>query len=706
MSFEIPIEEIKQLQISLRKQANLSWYQPPQNDHRFVLPKLPSISETLDQLDPSPPYLRCKNCNGRLLRGLHSSICVFCGTHPHQDLPPDPIKFKDALGYRWLLDSLNLDGSEMVAPLVEENASNRGKNESKDEIPLSKLLDLEIRWPSESERIPQSGNSDSAAFQEKSSLNLTGVDIESFFYQRESVSDVPAQNLDSGGEMGTASDNDFQANENLSLFHSVQASEVATGSAKDRSGDFFSGWDANFKSAGSVHEGSKPFDPYKVDFDTISGSWTGSVGVKKNDELNPSGSTENDWFEADGWQTSNLEVPSQTGKSESTMNISGTKTEETANVSSAGNSVWMQDDQWQGSDNKVTGTMASDEANDSFDDAWDDFTGSASAQDSSSIISSSKITGQIGKSEITADLDHWQGSNNKSTDTTGAQEAVDSFDVWNDFTGTANNASNTEVTDQAGKLEWAKVPNDTKTAESASGSSTNFDWMQDNQWSSNKATNIMTSNDIDDSFDEWNDFAGSAVTQNPFNSEINGQIGKSEITTDLNKTKTAEGANNPSAESFAWMQDDHQWQLNNNKTDTVTINEVASPFDVWNDLSSLATTQEPSSSVWKQTPNQASAEQTSETNLLSSSNNSHDFDFSGLSQHDLFSGQSSSPVSSLAATNAHPSTASSNSVADVDATRGNSRGDASTAKVDVETLMSQMPDLSFMLESNLSIPPK
>ena len=49
-------------------------------------------------------------------------------------------------------------------------------------------------------------------------------------------------------------------------------------------------------------------------------------------------------------------------------------------------------------------------------------------------------------------------------------------------------------------------------------------------------------------------------------------------------------------------------------------------------------------------------------------------------------------------------------VADVDATRGNSR-DVSTAQVgskgdDVEMLMSQMHDLSFMLESSLSIPPK
>ena len=48
-------------------------------------------------------------------------------------------------------------------------------------------------------------------------------------------------------------------------------------------------------------------------------------------------------------------------------------------------------------------------------------------------------------------------------------------------------------------------------------------------------------------------------------------------------------------------------------------------------------------------------------------------------------------------------------VADLDTTRGNT-GDGTSAEVgpkdDVEMLISQMHDLSFMLESNLSVPPK
>lgn len=110
MAFEIPLDQIKELQFLLRKEVNLSWYEPEKEDP-FTPPKLPSVAETIAGLDPSPPYLRCKHCKAKLLRGLQSSICIFCGTNPLQDLPPDPIKFKDTVGYRFLLDSLQLDGS-------------------------------------------------------------------------------------------------------------------------------------------------------------------------------------------------------------------------------------------------------------------------------------------------------------------------------------------------------------------------------------------------------------------------------------------------------------------------------------------------------------------------------------------------------------------------------------------------------------------
>lgn len=113
---EIPFDQIKQLQISLRKQANLSSYYPEDDD--VLLPNLPSTEEAIAALDPSPPYLRCKHCKGRLLRGVQSFICVFCGTEACNDVPPDPINFRNTIGFRWFLGSFSLDGSVCLQSLL------------------------------------------------------------------------------------------------------------------------------------------------------------------------------------------------------------------------------------------------------------------------------------------------------------------------------------------------------------------------------------------------------------------------------------------------------------------------------------------------------------------------------------------------------------------------------------------------------------
>ncbi|KAK2354991.1 hypothetical protein QL285_092447 [Trifolium repens] len=721
MAFEIPVDQIHHLQILLRKNANLSWYQP-EKEENLPLPKLSSVSETVAKLDPSPPYLRCKNCNGRLLRGVQSFICVFCGTNPHKDLPPEPVKFKNTVGYRWLLESLQLDGSEMVAPMVDEHTSNRARSELKDEIPLSELLDLEIRWPSEAER---TSNSDSEAFPGESSLSLSGVDLDSFFDRKESESNVSGQNSASSN-VGAASDSTFQANENLSLFQNVQASETSGGFAEDQSGDSFSGWEANFKfaSSGPVHEESKSVDHSKVELNTASGYRKDSVGVIETDDFNPSAS-DDDWFQGDGFKPSNSVIDGQSGKSESTTDLHHTDKTEIGNGSSNRNLDWMQDDQWQGSDTKIPDIGVTDEE----DDSWNDFTGSSGAQDPSGIISSSNISSQTGNFEFSADLSDtkttdgansssnrdfgWmeggqqQDNDNKTTDNFGYDEASYSFDAWN--------VSNSEITGETGKFETTEDPNDTKIAEIAFATSSNFDWMQNDPWqgSNNKEIGIRTTNEVVDSFDAWNDFTGSAISQNPSSSvshsEIKDQTGISEITADLHGTKTAEGTNASTVKSFDWMQDD-QWQVSNNKTnDTVTTNGNADSFDVWSGFTSSTTRQEdPFSNVSLQTANQTPSETTFEMGLFGSSNNSHDMDFSGFSQHDL-SGQFDNPQSTPATTNAQPAAASLNRVADEDTMRQNPR-DVSTAEVgskdDVEMLMSQMHDLSFMLESTLSFPPK
>ncbi|KAL0328016.1 UNVERIFIED_CONTAM: hypothetical protein Scaly_2234200 [Sesamum calycinum] len=103
----IPHELIREVQISTRAAAGLSDYNPSDP----TLPALPSLSAAIAAFDPSPPHLRCENCNGRLLRGSESIICVYCGRGPHYDVVPDPISFTSTIGYQWLLRTLRLDGS-------------------------------------------------------------------------------------------------------------------------------------------------------------------------------------------------------------------------------------------------------------------------------------------------------------------------------------------------------------------------------------------------------------------------------------------------------------------------------------------------------------------------------------------------------------------------------------------------------------------
>ncbi|KAI5599548.1 hypothetical protein BDE02_02G203700 [Populus trichocarpa] len=386
MAFEIPDDDIRELQMSLRKEAGLSSYNLEENDW---LPDLASLNDSsISDIDPSPPYLRCKNCKGRLLRGVNSTICVFCGRQHNQDIPPDPIKFMSTFGSRWFLQSLHLDGSEIVESIIEAKELNRRQSTSQNNFPLSDLLDLEIRWPSESER-SETSVTDKTPAQNLSTLNLGGVDLNNFFGEPK-VDSVPAlsqEQLTLNKDMDATGGNAVQGHGNLSLFENVQPSETIGGSDKDVSGDWSSGWEAEFQSAssGTQHRESKTSDPFvsssSVDLsahmDSVFGPAKDIFEGKTNENATSSASSA---FKDDLWSIPGTGVTGQDELFKLDINDEGGGKRGTTNNSSMMNVDWIEDNQWQTTTtSKSDENKTIDENDDSFD-AWNDFSGSTSAQ--------------------------------------------------------------------------------------------------------------------------------------------------------------------------------------------------------------------------------------------------------------------------------------------------------------------------------------
>ncbi|CAN0897043.1 hypothetical protein LINGRAHAP2_LOCUS18882 [Linum grandiflorum] len=422
----IPYEEIRSLQIYLRRDSDFSFYNPESDSPPPHLPDLPSAGESIAELDPSPAELRCRHCNGRLIRGRDSIACIFCGREqvnkdgPH---PPPPIKFMATSGSKWLLQSLGLDGSELSGQLVEEQQLNRRPNLALKDIPLSELLDLEIHWPTDSE-IGKTKDEvvEKTAIEKLRTLDFEGLDLSSFsapepkveppsefskqdlsFFQDPKVESVSALVVDEQPdffpeprlESASAASEDgnlpsvsqpFPSTEaqdgptDLSLFESVQPAHT---SSKDEDGgdDSFSGWEVEFQSADSAatqhQEESRPFDPFEGSSSSVDlSAHLESVFGAGNETT--SASNINDWFPGDILSTS--------------TNVKDAEiTEETKTDTFPPMDLdFLQDNQLQ------TATNTMETGGDDYFDGWNDFTSSSKQDEKASEIN---LFGAIGKPE-------------------------------------------------------------------------------------------------------------------------------------------------------------------------------------------------------------------------------------------------------------------------------------------------------------------
>ncbi|KAL5794134.1 hypothetical protein ACOSP7_002728 [Xanthoceras sorbifolium] len=810
MSIEVPHDLIKQVQTAVLREVNLSSYDP--ND-AWLLKQLPSIESSIAELDPSPPHPRCKHCNGRLLRGTQSLLCVFCGKQiAQQESPPEPIHFKSTFAFSWLLNSLNLDGSEIVELPVIVNESNRGRLVAEEAVSLSDFLDLEVTWNSNFETL--------GIESDKSSSSLTGVDFDNFLGERrigtvsavrEEQSQLQSNEIDDG-----SGSNDFQVRDDLSSLENVERFETAVRSTKEdgkSGGDSFTGWEASFQSGGSrtIHEESKSVDPVvessvdlfeesksvhpvvessvdlleesklvhpvaesSVDLaahmDAVFGSGKSLFDGKDKENVVSSSSNISDWFQ-----------------DEVTANVKDGGTAEIANSSSSMSIDWIHDDQLQIKSDKAPNSITVDEEDELFD-AWNDFTSSTSPENPSNkqnehakhfevtaVVEDSGKVENTNNSSLTS-LD------NKAADNKAPDEEDVQFDVWNDF------ASSTSIQDpssgQSGpskQFELNANVRDGKTAENAiSSASMDVDWFQDNQWQTNgnKAPDSKTIEVDGDLFDVWNDFTSSSATRGPSTKE-SGEPKESEVTTPIKDSEMVENVNNSASiltqgdqwststnktpdnktiddhndlfdtwnnftssnnaqdspdkqtgqakqfemtanvkdhgimevndSSFDWVQGDQLQTSSITAPDKKTIDEGYDPFDAWNDFASSSSAQDLSN---KQSVNHMmpSVEQTAKNNL-------GDFDFGGFSQPQDYPGslKDQNGYTEVNIMKSEPSV--SDRISDVNAKDGGNAGEAAKSKDvptattrsttdNVEKLISQMHDLSFMLESNLSIPQK
>lgn len=326
-------------------------------------------------------------------------FCVYCGKPT--DFVHQPICFKDGIAYRWLLESLDLDGSEMVEPPTRRRELNRGPNASKEEIPLSDLLDFKIQWRTEAEK-----KGDGSANKEPdktNSITFKGVDLDNFFSKWSDPSSVP-EGSSLTRNIGEASDYQADASHHrVSLFESVQPSESVVPTSDEKQHSSFSGWKADFQTSGDIgqardlvslgHSGhqqelSKVSDPVSRTAQDLPSGLSSAFGPSENfkeekEKTNPAAPPlSGEGMSEDLWANLTSAVPQQTTLT-SDKNVQAHKSAPHDNLSNLSTGLdWFQADPMPVNDLDAPTNSMEDKNSDMFDD-WNDFTSSTGFQASS-----------------------------------------------------------------------------------------------------------------------------------------------------------------------------------------------------------------------------------------------------------------------------------------------------------------------------------
>ncbi|XWS47418.1 hypothetical protein CRYUN_Cryun14cG0150500 [Craigia yunnanensis] len=481
----------------------------------------------------------------------------------------------------------------------------------------------------------------------------------------------------------------------------ISASNAPGKKTNDDDDDSFDAW-SDFKGSTNAQDAAQSSSDQTADGlkamhekggDSFSGLGSGSESTvfethhegKEVDSTTSSHTT--NWFQDDKWSNSTSGTLHHAEQSD--VNKDGGMLGNLNNSSLSINRI--QDDQWPTSSNKAAANATDDEDDDSFG-AWNDFKSSSILNSSINSWKEPSIHTSSTEEKSSDPFSGWdtdfQSANSKNNNEGSKSSdpflgsSIDLSDHMDTFfasgnnlvDGKANDGSNancwfqddlwsnstSKLTHQAENFDSTADVMDSGTAKSVHNSpSMNVDWFPDDQWltGNNKAPYRKTVDESDNSFGDWSDFKSSTTMQDAF--------------------------------SNSWK------QVATPGNQTIDDNDDLSA--AWNDFISSTSAIDPSSISFKQTVHHEKPSiETSEIHLFSMDNNSFLFFY-------LFCNLVLRCSTSLwmAGANVRGGNNNAEVAKDVDfstATKGSKTDD-------IETLMPQMHDLSFMLESNLSLPP-
>ncbi|KAK9676427.1 hypothetical protein RND81_11G076400 [Saponaria officinalis] len=517
-TYDVSADLINKVQILLVREAGLPSFKPSDQSPPSILQHaISTVGSNSDDV------LQCDSCTGELLRGFDSIICIFCGCFPSKlrnlPSPRQPVNFTSTLGFRWFLRSLSLDGSEIVERPVEGgNELGRGRSSVKNEIPLSALLDLQLKWPDESSRF---GVEDEPG---KQSVKLVGLDFDELFQRdvikESTLNEQEVTSTETKVEKGTT----FAGQSSLSLFENTQ---TAFSEGENDESD----WAAEFQSANADVKVDTRFQmdstcqsiiqEDSANIEILQAFSTSIVEPKSEPPMDPKQTQRNMSMKDDEKGLETIDNSFDWIPPAEKQRISDEGDPLHDDKLGGGNTSYNWDEfgMFSGAENKprehVSSTGPGRESGGGFNmyGSWNDFTGSVGAEHKqlqNGILEEFALSGHPDMEQQDV---HVESTLNKTTDQAAslgvsgtANEVNDSFDLWTDFkTSNIGDDNQQQFTDEASGDKVSPAGFGITNAQNhAAGLSSR---VKEQSVGSSEAVDDSSAQWNDDSLDVWSEFA-------------------------------------------------------------------------------------------------------------------------------------------------------------------------------------------------------